>query len=224
MFSAFFKSIYAIVRLIVHMTVEYMRVVYGVWRLSKLKQPIVTVFGGSKIEQGHLYAQQAHQLGKMLIENDISVITGGGPGIMEAANCGAFDNEIDINKARTIGIGVKGLEAERRNKCANEFIITKYFFTRKFLLTRYSTAFAVFPGGFGTLDELFEITTLMQTGHLERFPVVLINTLYWTDLILFIRNAEKEGMLLKKDADLIFVTDSLEEAFKHLSQNTKSLQ
>ncbi len=224
MFGLFFKSIYAVITLILHMTVEYMRVVYGVWRLSKLKKPVVTVFGGSKIEQGHAYAQQAHQLGKMLIEHDISVITGGGPGIMEAANCGAFNNEIDINKARSVGIGVKGLGLEKKNKCANEYIITKYFFARKFLLTRYSTGFAVFPGGFGTLDELFEITTLMQTGHLERFPVVLIDTVYWTNLILFIRNAEKEGLLLKKDADLIFVTDSLDEAFKHLCACTENLQ
>lgn len=216
MIKSLIKSLYAVVELTAHMSMEYLRVVRGVWRLSKLKQPVVTVFGGSKIAQGHQYARQAHELGKMLIEHGISVLTGGGPGIMEAANCGAFNSEGNGNKARSIGIGVKGLESDKRNKCSNEFIITKYFFARKFLLTRYSTAFVIFPGGFGTLDELFEIATLMQTGHLKRFPIVLIDTAYWTHLIAHIDNAQKEGLLLKQDADLIFVTDSLEEAFKHL--------
>jgi len=221
MLKSFFKSLYAVLELIAHVTTEYARVIYGVWRLSKLKKPVVTVFGGSKISQGHLYARQAHELGKMLIEHDISVITGGGPGIMEAANCGAFGSEYNGTVARSVGIGVQSLETEHRNKCSNEMIVTKYFFARKFLLTRYATAFVVFPGGFGTMDELFEVATLMQTGHLKRCPIVLIDTAYWTNLLLFIRNAEKEGLLLKKDAELIFVTDNLEEAFKHLYVESK---
>ncbi len=221
MIKSFFKSLYAVLELMLHVTTEYGRVMYGVWRLSKLKKPIVTVLGGSKIAQGHIYAQQAYQLGKMLIDHDISVITGGGPGIMEAANCGAYGGEYNGTVARSVGIGVKGLEAEYKNKCSNEMIVTKYFFARKFLLTRYATAFVVFPGGLGTMDELFEVTTLMQTGHLKRCPIVLIDAAYWTHLLLFIRNAEKEGLLLKKDADLIFVTDNLDEAFKHLYIESK---
>ena len=224
MIQSLVESFYAVLELTAHMSVEYVRVVRGVWRLSKLKKPVVTVFGGSKIAQGHQYARQAHELGRMLIEHDISVLTGGGPGIMEAANCGAFNSECNGHKARSIGIGVKGLELEKRNKCSNEFIITKYFFARKFLLTRYSTAFVIFPGGFGTLDELFEIATLMQTGHLKRFPIVLINIIYWAPLMMLIDNAQKEGLLLKQDADLIFVTDSLEEAFKHLCACTENLR
>jgi len=212
----FFRSFCATCALAGHLFRDYIRLVRGVWMLSKVPQPVVTVFGGSKIEQGHKYAQQANELGQMLMKKNISVITGGGPGIMQAANCGAFENKNESGKAKSVGIGVRGLEQEKHNECSNEFLVTKYFFARKWLLTRYATAFAVFPGGYGTLDELFEITTLMQTDKLKRSPIVLINKAYWAPLVEWIKKAEAEGLLLKKDADLIFVTDNIEHAFKHL--------
>lgn len=212
------SRIWALIKLFVHFTKEFFRLAGGVWTLSKLEKPIVSVFGGSKVEQHHGYALKAATLAAQLIDHDISVITGGGPGIMQAANCGAFKHNNGSRKAKSIGISVEGLPQEIRNECADDFIVTHYFFTRKFLLTRYATAFVLFPGGFGTMDELFEILTLMQTHKQPRVPIVLIESRYWQPVIEWCKNAVKEGLLLQKDADLLFVTDDIDEAVKHLHQ------
>jgi len=222
----FFKAFCATCVLLGRLLVDYFRLIGGVWTLSILKPPIVSVFGGSKLGQDHEYAQKAHELAQRLIEHNISVITGGGPGIMQAANCGAFEHNKETNKNRgkSIGIGLQGLEQKKGNQCADAFIITRYFFTRKWLLTRYSTAFVVFPGGYGTLDELFEVTTLMQTERLKRVPIVLFKSAYWKPLLEWIEQAKKEGLLLEKDADLIFTTDSVDEAFHHLHQHCEHIK
>lgn len=192
--------------------------VTGVWKISKLTPPIVTVFGGSKLDQEHAYAKKANELGKLLVANGISVITGGGPGIMQAANCGAFKHEGNV---RSVGITVESLSTETRNQCADEMVVVKHFFARKWLLTRYATAFAVFPGGFGTLDELFEIATLMQVNRLAHIPIVLVGKEYWKPLLAWIDQAVKEGLVLQKDADFLFVTDDIQEAFEHLKEQAK---
>jgi uncharacterized protein (TIGR00730 family) len=215
MIIGFIRSCCGIVYLMGHLFASYVRIVRGAWYVAKLKQPVVTVFGGSKLNQDHPYAKQAHKLGEFLVEHGVSVITGGGPGIMEAANCGASGNKTE---ARTIGISVRSLAAEQLNKCSQEVIIVKHFFARKWLLTRYSTGFVVFPGGFGTLDELFEIVTLMQVEMMVPFPVVLIGSKYWNPLIDWMNNAVQEGLVLKKDLDLIFVTDDIQEAFNYLQE------
>jgi len=221
-FFSFLKSCGATFALAGHLFRDYVRLVRGVWKLSKLPRPVVTVFGGSKIEQKHRYAQQANELGKLLMENGISVITGGGPGIMKAANCGAFkDSNANENGPKSVGIGVRDLPQEDSNECSNEFIVTKYFFARKWLLTRYADAFAVFPGGFGTLDELFQIATLMQTGKLKRVPIVLIDKGHWQPLLTWLEKPAKEGLILEKDKDIFFVTDDIQEAFKHLYAESK---
>ena len=216
MIRSFFKSFCATCGLIGRLFKDYVRLVRGVWRLSKLPQPIVTVFGGSKIDQGHAYAKQAGELGELLMKSNISVITGGGPGIMQAANCGAFKTKNSNGVARSVGIALKNLEQEKYNECSDDFIVTRYFFARKWLLTNYATAFVVFPGGYGTLDELSQILTLMQTGRINRVPVVLINKNYWASILDWVKMAEKEGLLLACDVDLIFVTDDIQEAFRHL--------
>ena len=216
MIFGFIKSCCGVVYLFGHLFASYVRIMRGAWKVSKLKQPVVTVFGGSKLEQIHPYAKKAHELGELLVSHGISVITGGGPGIMQAANCGAADNNTG---ARTIGISVRGLAGEHLNTCSHETIIVKHFFARKWLLTRYATGFVVFPGGFGTLDELFEIVTLMQVDMMKPLPVILIGKDYWSFLLDWIDRAVQEGLVLKKDSDLIFVTDDIQEAFNHLEEH-----
>lgn len=198
---------------------EFFRLAGGVWTLSNLEKPIVSVFGGSKVAQEHLYAKKAAELAGKLMAHNISVITGGGPGIMQAANCGAFEYQGSTKRtAKSIGISVTGLPQEARNYCADDYVVTNYFVTRKYLLTRYATAFALFPGGYGTMDELFEILTLMQTNKQPRVPIVLIESRYWQPIIAWCKEAVKEGLLLPEDADLLFVTDDIDEAVKHLHQ------
>lgn len=213
---SFFRSLFGSCHIGTHFLGDFFRVWGGVWKLSKLNDPIVSVFGGSKMAQDHPYAAQAHKLAEMLMSKGISVITGGGPGIMEAANCGAFKQK--DRKARSVGITVHGLAAEQQNPCADDHIATHYFFARKFLLTYRSTAFAIFPGGYGTADELFQVLTLMQTNKLCRGPVVLIDKDFWKPLVEWIETSRKEGLLLQEDADLIFLTDDVNEAFEILQR------
>ncbi|MFT6765934.1 MAG: hypothetical protein ACJAZS_000830 [Alteromonas naphthalenivorans] len=215
MIIGFLRSCCGMGYLMGHLFASYVRIARGAWRVSKLNQPVVTIFGGSKLEQSHSYAKQAHQLAELLVNHGVSVITGGGPGIMEAANCGAAEN---TTQARTIGITVRRLAREQLNSCMNETIIVKHFFARKWLLTRYSKGFAVFPGGFGTLDELFEIITLMQVEMMMPLPVVLIGTKYWKPLFDWMDTAVQEGLILKKDLDLMLVTDDIQEAFNYLQE------
>ena len=146
----------------------------------------------------------------MLVEDDISVLTGGGPGIMEAASCGAVPTK---GTGRSMGIGVKDL-GEGKNPCVQEYFILNYFFARKWLLTHYSKAFVVFPGGFGTLDELAEILTLIQTKQLARAPIILIGKEYWAHFMIWVKGeALKHGTVVQEDINLFSVTDNLEEAF-----------
>lgn len=200
-----------------HLFADYFRLFYGVWKLSGLTCPVVSVFGGSKLSQEHSYAKNARQLAVKLMDHEISVITGGGPGIMEAANCGAFKKK--ERRGKSIGITVHGLSTEKENICVDDTITTHYFFARKYLLTHFATAFAIFPGGYGTMDELFEVLTLMQTNKMKPVPIVLFEKKYWQPIIDWIEIAQKEGLLLKRDADLVFITDSVDEAFEHLQRH-----
>ncbi len=187
------------------------QLMYGIWRVSKLPVPIVSIFGGARIDGGDIYFKKAHELGSKLVDLDISVLTGGGPGIMEAASCGAIVSK--KGKARMMGIGVTDL-GEKPNKCAQEFFALDYFFARKWLLTRFSKAFVVFPGGFGTLDEMAEVLTLIQTKKMAPVPIILYGKEYWH---LFMRWLEEEalkhGTILQKDLSLFTVTDDLEKVF-----------
>lgn len=211
-----FQRIKRCIALFLDLLPVVMQLVYGLWRLSKLTHPIITVFGGSKVQQGSIYARQATELAQKLVDHDISVLTGGGPGIMQAANCGAVRHKRE-GDVRSIGVGVKGLEEDLINGCAQEYITMKYFFARKWLLTQYSVGFAVFPGGFGTLDELAEIATLMQTNKLPPVPIVLIGVDYWRPFMTWVHeSALKNNMLKKIDVNLLMVTDDIEEAFNIL--------
>jgi uncharacterized protein (TIGR00730 family) len=187
---------------------------YGYWRINKLAKPIVSIFGSARIAQDQIYFKQAHELAHRFINNDISVLTGGGPGIMEAVSCGAIINDDSrVSKARSMGIGVKGLD-EKRSLCVQEYFELDYFFARKWLLTQYSAAFIVFPGGFGTLDELSEVLTLIQTKKMRKVPVILIGEEFWAPFKEWVMTeALAHKMVDEQDIELFVVTDNLEQAF-----------
>ena len=201
-FSLCFRSIGRLARVFWQMT-------YGIWRISKIPQPIVSIFGGARVKGDDRYFHQAHQIGQELIKQNISVLTGGGPGIMEAASCGAILPPSD--KARMMGIGVSDL-GEKPNKCVQEYFELDYFFARKWLLTRFSSGFIVFPGGFGTLDELAEVLTLIQTKKMKRVPIALYGVEYWQPFIQWLSDeALKHGTIDQKDLSLFTLTDDLNE-------------
>ncbi len=187
------------------------QMLYGGWRITKLPQPIVTIFGSSRIKQHTPYTQKAHDLGKRFMENGVSILTGGGPGIMEAAVCGIKVSGKKIGKS--MAIGVKGLD-ESSNRCAQNYFELEYFFARKWLLMQFSMGFVIFPGGFGTLDELAEVLTLVQTKSLKQMPIVLIGKEYWAPLEDWINNeALSHGAILKEELEFFYVTDDLDEAY-----------
>lgn len=183
---------------------------YGIWKIAQLDHPIVSIFGGSHMRQQDTYAHKAHLLAKRLADAGVSIMTGGGPGIMQAASCGAI---IRGKKLTSIGIGVKEIN-EGKNPCVQEYFELNDFSARKFLLTHYSTAFVIFPGGFGTLDELSEILTLIKTKKLPPVPIVLIGKEYWHYFMKWLsEEAIIHGLINTDDLALFTVTDDLEEAF-----------
>lgn len=187
------------------------QLLYGFIKISRLPEPIVTIFGGSRLAQDSFFAKQAHALSHRLAQSNISVITGGGPGIMQAANCGVDHEMAHLISARTLGITVRGLEPI--NECAQNYIVMDYFFSRKWLMINFARAFAIFPGGFGTIDELAEVITLLQTKKLSGVPVVLIGKNYWQPLLNWLNETVlKHGLIGEKDLSLIKVTDDLDEA------------
>jgi uncharacterized protein (TIGR00730 family) len=167
----------------------------------------VTVFGSARIAEGSPYYDAARAVGSGLAERGYAVITGGGPGLMEAANRGAQEAG-----GLSIGCNIELPHEQAPNPYANLSIDFRYFFVRKTMFVKYSEAFVVFPGGFGTLDELFEALTLIQTSKVERFPVVLYGSDYWSGLLDWLReHALDEGMVSAGDLELIHVVDTTEE-------------
>lgn len=188
------------------------QVVHGVWRVSRLEKPLVTIFGGSSFLQSDPYALQAHDLAQMFVNHDVSVLTGGGGGIMEAASCGSILEEGSKGKGITLGINVPGLE--RRNPCVKEYFEISHFFARKYLLTHFSSAFVIFPGGFGTLDELAEILTLMKVHKMPRLPIILIGVSYWDPFMVWLKDQVLvHGAISNKDLEVFVITDDLNRAF-----------
>ncbi|MDR8390161.1 TIGR00730 family Rossman fold protein [Aliifodinibius sp. S!AR15-10] len=172
--------------------------------------PCVSIFGSARTDPGDKYYMQAVETAREMTKKGFGVITGGGPGIMEAANKGASEQ-----KAKSVGLGID-LPFEQG---VNEFvdpdytIMFHYFFARKVMFVKYAQGFIVFPGGFGTLDEFFEAMTLIQTNKITRFPVVLIGTEYWKGLVDWIKNTMvSEGTISPEDTDLFHVTDDHLEA------------
>jgi uncharacterized protein (TIGR00730 family) len=184
----------------------FLQIIYGAWRISKLSHPIVSIFGSAKMPQKDKYAQEANQIAAWLVEQEMSVLTGGGPGIMEAANCGAI-RSLHKHEVHSIGIGVRGLN-EPKNLCVEEYFELDYFFARKWLLTQYSVGFIVFPGGFGTLDELSEVLTLIQTRQMKKVPIVLFGKDYWRPFLQWVREeALPHGLIKEEHVTLFSITD-----------------
>lgn len=204
-----------------HMIGVNVRLLHGMWKLTRLPQPAVTFFGGARLTSDSPYAQKARALAKMLAGEGFSIITGGGPGIMEAANLGAMEYLRECQEGGackygfgSFGIGLTRLNDEEMNPNLQDYIVMEHFFERKWLLVRYSVGFAVFPGGFGTYDELFEVLVLMQCHRMPNTPVVLVGVSFWTPFQTWVKeHAIKEGLLEEKYLDLFVITDDVEEAF-----------
>jgi uncharacterized protein (TIGR00730 family) len=173
--------------------------------------PCVTVFGSSRIKQNDPHYELARKMGAAIARLGFTVMSGGGPGIMEAANRGA--KEVG---GRSVGCTIELPSEQPTNAYLDRCVRMHYFFARKALLVKYSYAFVVMPGGAGTLDELFEAVTLIQTGKIKNFPIVIMGTDYWKELIGFINKMEKHGMIAPADLRLIYATDSIEEAIAHI--------
>jgi len=177
--------------------------------------PSVTVFGSARTKEANPYYDIAHQLGKLLAQEGLSVITGGGPGVMEAANKGAME----VGGA-SAGIGVE-LPFEASNNAyidADKNITFRYFFVRKLMFLKYSQAFVAFPGGLGTLDELFEALTLSQTDKTPKFPIILVGRDYWSGLVDWLKEkALAEGYIKADDLVLFRVVDTAEEVMASIT-------
>jgi len=169
--------------------------------------PCVTVFGSARFAESHRYYGLAREIGAGLARSGFTVMTGGGPGIMEAANRGARDA-----KGRSVGCNIRLPVEQKPNPYLDSFITFRHFFVRKVMLVKYSYAFVAMPGGFGTLDEVFETLTLIQTGKIEEFPLVLVGREYWAPLLDFMRSTlVARGTIDEDDLARITVTDSVAE-------------
>jgi hypothetical protein len=170
--------------------------------------PCVTVFGSARFGEGHRYYRLAREVGRRIAQLGLTTMTGGGPGIMEAANRGAKEAG-----GPSVGCNIRLPAEQEHNAYLDRWITFKYFFVRKVMLVKYSVAFVVLPGGYGTLDELFEAVTLVQTGKILRFPIVLMCTEFWGPLMDFVRGwLARHGTIDPADIQLLTLTDSVDEA------------
>ncbi len=178
----------------------------------------VSIFGSARIPPGNKWYEEAVKLGSLLGKNGFTVVTGGGPGIMEAANKGAFEVG-----ARSVGLNIQLPKEQRINPYVTESRAFYYFFTRKVMLAASAQAYVYFPGGFGTLDEMFEILTLIQTGKSEKVPMVLVGKEYWGELWDWLRDRvyDKMDAIERADLDLVRIVDTAEEAYAIVSKSTE---
>jgi len=181
------------------------------FRVLHFVGPCVTIFGSARVKAGDPSYELAREMGAAIAQLGFTVMTGGGPGIMEAANRGAKE----VN-GRSVGCNIE-LEFEQLpNAFLDRCVTLHYFFVRKTLLVKYSYAFVVMQGGAGTLDELAEALTLIQTRKIKNFPVVVMGTDYWRDLLKMFEKMADEGMINRDDLNLIFATDTVEDAIAHI--------
>ena len=178
----------------------------------------VSVFGSARTKDTNEYYKEAEKLGKLLVDANFGVITGGGPGIMEAANKGAHNAG-----GKSIGVGIELPFEASMNEYVDLGVENRYFFTRKVMFLKYSQAFVIFPGGVGTLDELFEAITLAQCGHNVKYPIVLVGKKYWEGLVDWMQNTLWEhGAISQRDFDLFRVVDTAEEAVEKITEFHKT--
>jgi len=171
--------------------------------VSTLAKPAVTIFGSARVREGHGYYTSAVEVGRRFAEAGFTVVTGGGPGIMEAANRGAREGG-----GVSVGFNIDLPHEQHSNPYLDVSLTFRHFYARKTMFVKAAEGFVIFPGGFGTLDELFEALTLIQTGKVVHFPVVLFDSDYWEGLRLWVRGRLlSEGMISEEDVDLLFVSD-----------------
>lgn len=173
--------------------------------------PSITVFGSARFKEDHPYYIAAMNVGKAISDLGFAVITGGGPGIMEAANRGAFEAG-----GRSIGCNIVLPHEQRENPYVHKSVEFRYFFVRKILLTKYSYGFVCMPGGMGTMDEMFEALTLIQTGKIQNFPVILFGKDYWQKLMELLNEMVRAGTISENDLKLLLLTDSIDEMKDHI--------
>jgi len=173
--------------------------------------PCVTIFGSARFAESHPYYTIARELGRRVSTMGFTVMTGGGPGLMEAANRGAQEAG-----GLSVGCNIELPHEQDANAYLDRWITCHYFFVRKVLLFKYSFGFIALPGGLGTLDELCEALTLIQTGKISGYPVILIGTGYWAPFMTLLHGMIRQGAVAQADLDLLLVTDDLDEAMRHL--------
>ena len=176
--------------------------------------PCVTVFGSARFTQDHPNYALAREVGRRLAGLGFTVMTGGGPGIMEAANRGAREAG-----GRSVGCNIVLPEEQKLNPYLDVWVTFEHFFVRKVMLVKYSYAFIVMPGGLGTMDELFEAAVLIQTGKIKGFPVVVFGKDYWRPLFDLLNDMVRAGTISTKDMHLLLLTDSPDEAMEHLRKH-----
>lgn len=180
-----------------------------------IEEPTVTVFGSARFPEGHRYYELSRKMGHALAEAGYCVLTGGGPGVMEGANRGAREAG-----GLSLGANIHLPHEQDPNPYIDRFIEFDHFFVRKVMLVKYSCAFVVMPGGFGTLDEVFETLVLIQTQKIRMFPIIAMGTEFWNPLFDYFRDKlVAEGTISETDLDLIQVTDSVEETIAHIKQH-----
>jgi uncharacterized protein (TIGR00730 family) len=179
--------------------------------------PCITVFGSARFKEDNIYYNNARNFGKRIAELGFATMTGGGPGIMEAANRGAFENG-----GISVGCNIQLPFEQKPNPYVNKSITFEHFFVRKVLLVKYSYAFIIMPGGFGTMDEFFEILTLVQTKTVTDFPIVLFGKEYYKPLIEMIEWMVSQGTISKEDLSLLLLTDDEDEAMSHIQTYVQS--
>jgi uncharacterized protein (TIGR00730 family) len=175
--------------------------------------PCVTVFGSARFPPGHPWYEASRDVGARLAKAGFAVMTGGGPGVMEAANRGAREAG-----GRSIGCNIQLPMEQEPNPYLDRFVEFRYFFVRKVMLVKYSYAFIAMPGGLGTLDEISECAVLIQTGKIADFPLVLVGREYWSPLLAFLRDRLlRDGTIDPADIERVFLTDSPAEAVEHVA-------
>ena len=189
--------------------------VEGFDTLSGLRQPAVTMYGSARTDAEHPDYKKACDLAEKLAQAGYAVITGGGPGIMEAANRGAA-----AAGGLSIGLNIDLPHEQAANEYVNLPLAFRYFFVRKVMFMKYSTAFICFPGGFGSLDELFESLTLIQTRKIKPFPIVLVGSTFWGGLVAWMRERLLfDGKITEDDLRLLVVIDDVEEIVSYIRAN-----
>jgi uncharacterized protein (TIGR00730 family) len=182
--------------------------------------PCITVFGSARFKEDHPYYEASREFGKRIAEIGFTTMTGGGPGVMEAANRGAFEND-----GASVGCNIQLPFEQQGNKYMNKSITFEHFFVRKVLMVKYSYAFIIMPGGFGTMDEFFETLTLVQTKTITQFPIVLFGKEYYSNLWNYAEFMAQQGTISRDDMKLVLLTDNIDEAMEHIrtyiSQNYK---